>query len=128
MTEASFLQPSQSPRLHIAVQPNADFTPNGTVSRKRPAFSLALQTSNRLGRVNNSMFATQTKQIYAGGNKTSKSSYGNTSVHTALTTALTRSQMSTTMMLRQQAMEQANRPEHRYNPQTDIQKYIPRQP
>ena len=74
------------------------------------------------------MFATQPKQIYAGGNKTSKSSYGNTSVHTALTTAVTRSQMSTTMMLRQQALELANRPRHKYNPQTDIQKYIPRQP
>mmetsp|Transcript_15385 Transcript_15385/g.20842 ORF Transcript_15385/g.20842 Transcript_15385/m.20842 type:complete len:131 (-) Transcript_15385:235-627(-) len=75
------------------------------------------------------LFATTSKQqIFGNGHKTSKSSYENTSVHTAMTTALTASNMSTTMMMRQRAIERANRPKHSYDPLSDIQKFIPRQP
>ena len=74
------------------------------------------------------MFAATSKNVFqATGHKTSKSSYGNTSQHTAMTTAFTQSNMST-MMLRKMAADAARKVRQDYDPQTEIQKYIPRQP
>ena len=80
------------------------------------------------------MFSTTTKQIFGGASlgaahKTSKSSYENTSVHTAYTTALTQSNVSTVMQQRRaKAAALAKKPNHYYDPLDDIQKAIPRQP
>lgn len=67
MTESSMMQPSNaSPRLRIQVQPS-DVSPGGEGRRRVPAFNLALQTtqnSGHLGRLNNSMFATNSKQVF----------------------------------------------------------------
>lgn len=102
---------------------------SGSVSRRNAhGFNLAKMTPNQ-GGGRAGMFATSSKQqIFGNGHKTSKSSYENTSVHTAMTTALTASNISTTMMLRQRAIEKANRPKHQYDPLSDIQRFIPRQP
>ena len=75
---------------------------SGSVSRRNAqGFNLSKMTPNNGAGGRAGMFATSSKQqIFGNGHKTSKSSYENTSVHTAMTTALTASNMSTTMMMR----------------------------
>lgn len=49
-------------------------------------------------------------------------------MHTAMTTAMTQSNISTRMMMQRQREAKARKPIHSYDPQVEIQKYIPRQP
>ena len=80
--------------------------------------------ANQLGRLQNSVFSStpcggKIGKI-ANGHKTSTQSYENTSNYTMMTTAVTTSNMSTQMMMRKRAAEQALKPATIFDPRKDI--------
>lgn len=78
---------------------------------------------NRAGIINSSMHSqTNGGGLLPGavtGHKTSKSSYSG-SVHTALTTAMTQSNMSTRMMMQRKRAAEVNKSVRKFNPEVEI--------
>ena len=107
------------------MNPN-EFTPGSTI--RKPAFNLVLQTTGGMNRnraeiVNSSMHSSTNGgglfSVAVTGHKTSKSSYSG-SVHTAMTTAMTQSNMSTRMMMQRKRAAEANKSVRSFDPEVEI--------